>query len=154
MAALTAGRKVPTRKPNPYDMGLEVSYTVAASTTIYEGSFVRIDVGGDIVPCDGTDSQTLFFVGMALETVDNSGGSDGDLSCKVLVGGVIEHTIGSETLADIGKYVYTTDDQTLVVNSADNELVGTVIGMSNEGAAIFIVKLEWPGMTDAARLTS
>lgn len=154
MSALTAGRKVVTRKPNPYDHGIEVSYTVAASTTIFEGSFVRIDAGGDIVPCDGTDSQTLFFVGLALETVNNSGGADGDLSCKVLVGGIIETTIGSETLADIGKYVYTTDDQTLAVNSADNELVGTVIGMSNEGTSSFLVKLEWPGMTDAARLTS
>ena len=44
MAALTAGRKVIARKPNPYDMGLEVSYTVAATTVIYEGAFVKIDV--------------------------------------------------------------------------------------------------------------
>lgn len=148
MAALTAFRKVNTRKIDFNQSGVEMTYTVAASTTIYQGAFVRIDAGGDIVPCDGQDNAAFPCLGLALQTIDNSGGSDGDLSCKVMVGAYIVATVGSETLADIGKVVYSSDDQTLTL-SADNEFVGWIVGMSNEGTSSFVVKMAIPGQTDA-----
>lgn len=151
MAALTADRKVITRKLDPSQGGLIVSFTVAASTTIYEGSFVKIDVGGDLVPCAGTDDAAFPCVGLALETADNSNGSDADISVLVQVGAVIQSTVGSETKADIGKVVYSSDDQTLTL-TATNEFVGWLVGMSNEGASSFLVKMAWAGQTDAAHI--
>lgn len=148
MSALTADRKVKTRKIDFNQGGLEVSYTVAASTTIYEGAFVRIDAGGDLVPCDGNDDAATPCVGLALEHADNSNGADADISVKVLIGAVIRSGIGSEVKAVIADVVYSSDDQTLTL-TATNEFVGWVVGMSNEGASEFLVKMAWPGQTDA-----
>lgn len=150
MAALSAGRKVNTRKIDPMQGGIEITYDVAASTTIYEGAFVRIDAGGDIVPCDG--STLGITLGIALETVDNSNGADADLACKVLVGAAIVSTVASEVKADIGDEVYCTDDQTLSLTSTTNEFAGWIAGMSGEGTSSFVVKMPWPGQTDAAHV--
>ena len=151
MAALTALRKVATRKVDPNQGGLEIHYTVAASTTIYEGAFVRIDAGGDLIPCDGNDAASTPCYGLALETIDNSGGSDGDLSCRVLVGGFIVSVVGSATLANLGDVVYCSDDQTLTL-IATNEFVGWLVGMSGAGTDSFVVKMAIPGQTDAAHI--
>lgn len=149
MSALTAGRKVDTKRIDPNQMGLEISFTVAASTKIYEGSFNRIDPGGDLVPCDGNDDALFPCVGLALETVDNSNGSDADLSVLLLVGACIVHVVGSAVKDDIGKRAYASDDQTLILTPT-NEFVGWIVGMSGEATDSFVVKMAWAGMTDAA----
>ncbi len=59
---------------------------VAASTTITKGEVVELDIGGDLITSPvGQTAEVTHFV--ALETVDNSAGGDGDLDCPVAVPG-------------------------------------------------------------------
>jgi len=58
---------------------------VAASTTITKGEVVVQDAGGDLITATTTQGTGPFYV--ALETVDNSAGADGDLQCPVAVNG-------------------------------------------------------------------
>lgn len=59
---------------------------VAAATTITKGQVVEPDVGGDYVPgLTAQTAETEHYV--ALETVDNSTGADGDLFVPVAVPG-------------------------------------------------------------------
>jgi hypothetical protein len=79
MAALT----------QPYETferpGLVMAYQVAA-TTIYKGALVALNGSGYLVPL-GPGTAGLKFVGVANETVDNSGGSAGDKRCNVTKAG-------------------------------------------------------------------
>ena len=144
MAALTAGRKVITKKIDKDHGGFVSDYTIAASTTIYEGAFVRMDAGGDIEGAGSTSVEPC--LGIALETVDNSAGSDGDKTCKVLVGGIIEHDVASTTVANIGDVCYCADDQTLNLTVTTNELCGWIINFISGDKCI--VKMNWPGQVD------
>jgi hypothetical protein len=58
---------------------------VAATTTITKGQVVNADAGGDLITSTTTPVQGPHYV--ALETVDNSAGADGDLQCAVAVAG-------------------------------------------------------------------
>ena len=75
MAALTQDRNT------EYSLGDLLAIPVAASTTIYAGSLVCTDTAGHAVPAADTSGYT--FEGVATEQVDNSSGSDGDLSVIV-----------------------------------------------------------------------
>lgn len=142
MAALSVDRQIPDTKQLETDQaGLAVDYDVAASTTIYKGAFVRIDAGGDIEPCAGTSTEPC--LGIALVKADNSDGADGDITCKILVGAVIDHAVGSITKANIGDAVYTSDDQTLTLTSTTNELVGHLVGITGTNKGL--IKTAWPG---------
>ncbi len=59
---------------------------VAASTLITKGNVVEQDVGGDLIVSPTTQTAEITHF-VALETVDNSSGADGDLSCPVAVAG-------------------------------------------------------------------
>ncbi len=125
--ALSAFRLVDTKQKDPLTGGIVIDYTVAASTTIYQGAFVTIDAGGDIIPCaTGTATDCL---GIAQETVDNSSGADGDLTCPVLVGAVIEHAL-TATVANIDDPVYASDDETLTLTAGTDSFVGQIIQLS------------------------
>ncbi len=153
MAALTAGRKVSSRKMNPYDGGYEITFSIAATTVIFEGAFCRLDAGGDIVPCDGQDDPLFPCVGMALQTVDNDPGADADRSVILLCGAMIEHAVGSAVKDDIGKRAYAVDDQTLGLAATD-EFVGWIVGMADNSVDpdLFMVKMALAGQTDAAHV--
>lgn len=64
--------------------GTPVDMKVAASTLIEEGHAVSLDSSGYLIPAADTASTTP--IGIAMETVDNSSGSDGDLSALVRTG--------------------------------------------------------------------
>ncbi len=60
--------------------------SVAASTTITKGEVCNVDTSGDLVTSTtGQVAEVPHYV--ALETVDNSAGSAGDLFCPVAIGG-------------------------------------------------------------------
>ena len=58
-----------------------LSQGVAASTTITIGEVITFDAGGDVVTASATSSRED-GLGVALETVDNSSGADGDKTCR------------------------------------------------------------------------
>ena len=79
MAALTTAYEA-FEKP-----GLVISYK-ASNVKILKGALVGVNASGFLVPmAHGTAS--LKFVGVANETVDNSGGSAGDKSVNVTKSG-------------------------------------------------------------------
>jgi len=75
MAALTRDRNT------EYSLGDLLAIPVAGSATIYAGSLVCTNSSGYAVPA--ADTAGYVFEGVATEQVDNSSGSDGDLSVVV-----------------------------------------------------------------------
>lgn len=134
MAALTADKK---REVSGTPLGIKIP--VAGSTTIYKGALVVLDAGGDAVPA--TDASGLPFMGVAAETVDNSGGSDGDKTIVVERGHVELLNHSALVAADRGKNVVVSDDNTVTdANAATNDLkVGTLIDLPASGKARVLI---------------
>ncbi len=104
MSALTRDRATPYRE------GIEVDYPVATKTKIYAGSLVCVNAAGYVVPA--ADTSGYQFAGVAMEQVDNSGGSDGSESVRLRRAGVFEFDSVSITQAMVGADMFATDDHT------------------------------------------
>ncbi len=104
MSALTRDRATPYRE------GIEVEYLVAANTKIFAGSLVCVNATGYAVPA--ADTSGYQFAGVAMEQVDNSGGSDGGASLRLRRAGVFEFDAASITQAMVGTEMEATDDHT------------------------------------------
>jgi hypothetical protein len=104
MSALTRDRATPYRE------GVEVEYPVAANTKIYAGSLVCANAAGYAVPA--ADTSGYRFAGVAVEQVDNSGGSAGEKSVKLRRAGVFEFDAVSITQDMVGAAMYAADDHT------------------------------------------
>lgn len=111
-----------------------MSLPVAASTHIYQGSIVALNVSGYLVPASADAS--LHIVGVAQIEADNSSGSAGAIECSV-ERGAFYFANGSSTAAiveaDIGRVVYAADDQTLsrINTSGTLPAVGKVLGVDD-----------------------
>lgn len=104
MSALTRDRATPYRE------GIEIEYSVAANTKIFAGSLVCVNTTGYAVPA--ADTSGYRFAGVAMEQVDNSGGSDGDQVVRLRRVGVFEFDAVSITQDMVGVDMYATDDHT------------------------------------------
>ncbi|MHB9072448.1 MAG: hypothetical protein ACYC6G_02865 [Desulfobaccales bacterium] len=111
MSALTRDRATPYRE------GIEVDYPVATNTKIFAGSLVCVNAAGYAVPA--ADTTGYQFAGVAMEQVDNSGGSDGGQSVNLRRAGVFEFDAVSITQAMLGTEMEVTDDHTF------DDLAGT-----------------------------
>ncbi len=98
------------------------SLPVAAAKQVYKGAFVGLTSGGYAQPLTAGDP----FVGIAYEEIDNSGGADGDLSVRLYTLGDFGHALTGATVADIGRPVFASGDDTLTFNGAGNSFVGMV----------------------------
>ena len=103
MAALTADR------PTQSKLGDLMIYPVGVDV-IYKGAIVMVDDAGFLVA--GADSANGRCVGVADEKVDNSGGSAGDLNCRVVSGRKFRFAATSITQAMLGDAMFIVDDQT------------------------------------------
>jgi hypothetical protein len=90
--------------------GVERPYPVATGVKIYAGSMVCINASGYAAP--GADTVNFKFAGMALETVDNVLGSNGDKIVRVRRVGEFLFKALSISQADVGKMMYLVDDET------------------------------------------
>jgi predicted RecA/RadA family phage recombinase len=104
MSALTRDRATPYRE------GIEVEYPVATDTKIYAGSLVCINASGYMVPAADTSGYKL--AGVAMEQVDNTGGSNGGESVRLRRAGVFEFDALSITQAMLGTDMFAKDDHT------------------------------------------
>lgn len=113
--------------------GAIIAYKIAASTTIYKGALVGINTSGFAVPMSHTVAS-LKFVGIAEETVVNSG-ANGETSIRVLKQGTATYVdLGSASQADLGKEVYTNTDNEVQIPATgltNAYKVGTVVGLEN-----------------------
>lgn len=99
------------------------SLPMQASSTVYVGSAVSIDTGGEVGPLNTSEAG---FYGFALEGKVNSG-SAGDVSIEVCTAGKVELTItGLDDNNDIGDEVYASDDGTFTLASTGNLAIGKV----------------------------
>ncbi len=129
MAALTADRNTVAQ-----EVGRLREYRVAASTTIYNGSMVRLDATGFLIPGDDAANGSD-CVGVANETVDNSGGADGDLSCDVQKGVFLFVNDSNVVQATVGVNCTILDDQTVSVagTTTNDHVAGTVEDFDVDG---------------------
>lgn len=108
-------------------------YPVAATTTITAGNMVCIGATGYLT--NAADTRGLKLVGIAAETVDNSAGADGDLSCMVKRGGVHNLTGAGLTVADAGKPVWVGASATAVTTTPSNVFAGILARYSSATVA-------------------
>lgn len=106
--------------------GLIIAYPVKTNVKIWKGALVCVDSTGYLVPA--SDTANLRFVGVAFESVDNTGGANGAKRCRVIKrGSFVYNRVGSYTQADIGTTVRATSDNEVAKTSTNNIIVGTVV---------------------------
>ena len=129
MTALSAPRLVSEKA------GITSTAPVAAATTIFQGALVVME-GGVAKP--GKTALSLVVLGIADETVDNSGGIAGAARVTTRRGIFRFANLGSDALteADIGQDAYLVDDQTVAKTAATNtrSIAGKVIDVDAVGA--------------------
>lgn len=113
MVALAEARSTDSR-----NLKDPVSYPMAVDI-IYAGSLVRINAAGFLAPA-AAEASTGGCVGVAFETVDNSGGSAGDLRCDVQEGH-FRFAATSIVQGDVGAVMFASDDQTFDETQGANE---------------------------------
>lgn len=140
MTALSANRPTPNAlQTYASGIGFIIDAQVGASEEIYQGSFVTLDTSDKYL---AALTKPDAFYGVSLDRV-TGGSSNGDKTCRVLCQGVIQHALSSVAVADIGKAVCASDDQTLTLtNDGSNSVVGILVGVPVTGTAI--VKLNPP----------
>lgn len=101
----------------------EVLSFLQGAESIFEGALVAINAAGYAVNA-GDDASTV-IVGVADESVDNSGGAAGDLSIKVRRSGVFTfNSAFSAAQADVNTVVTCSDNQTVdVAGTTTNDIV-------------------------------
>ena len=99
------------------------AFPVAAGKKIYEGSLLSKTTTGYAQPLVAGEDTA----GFALEAADNSQGSDGEKIVNVKAQGKVSVFISGLTIADVGKKVYATDDNTFTLTAGSNSLVGKVV---------------------------
>jgi hypothetical protein len=147
--ALSADRLVDTKQVN-LSNGIILDYQVAASTVIYEGGFVGLNAAGYLVMYDASTSDTTIngtrFVGIALEHIASQT-SAGDARCKVLTEGMFEHALSNAVIADVGKPVWISDDDTLNISPAGNQPIGVIANLASAGNVVVRMFNQWQPAT-------
>lgn len=122
MADITA-RKASTDRQDglvyPFKMGVE---------EVFEGALVAINAAGYAV--NAGDDANAVVVGVADQSVDNSGGSAGDKEIQVRRSGVFTFVANfSAAQADVNTLCYAVDNQTvdLAANTTNDILVGRIV---------------------------
>lgn len=128
--------------------GLVVAYKIS-SVKLYKGALVGVAASGYLVAmAHGT--ANLKFVGVAGETVDNSGGSAGDKALNVAKSGSMVFKAASgftPAIADLGKEVYAVTDWEVQVSTSgltNQYKVGTIVALetTSTGAAGVRVRID------------
>lgn len=123
MTALSAARDVPDMMQQAPDGGY-ILHLVVGTDIIYAGAYVVAGSSGIVAA--GANANV---VGLALETVDNSGGAS-DILCRCQTGGVVIDALASAAKDDIGKNIYADDDQLLTLTEGTNSHVGKIIQLT------------------------
>jgi hypothetical protein len=133
--ALTTARATQKRLDRSADMKYRVP--MAASTTLYKGALVCLNASGYAVPGSTATTLTALGVlgdqsfGLSLDRVVNSG-SAGDVKVDIEGGTFGFDGTGGDlpTIADIGKVVYITDDETVCKTGTGKSIAGTLVEIS------------------------
>ncbi|SIR43120.1 hypothetical protein SAMN05880590_1326 [Rhizobium sp. RU35A] len=134
MTALAADRNTPERS------GLNRTFPVKGTTTLYAGAMVALNVSGLLVPASAV--STLKVVGRNERLVANTG-ADGAVNADVKTG-IFRYANSASsdliTLADIGNDAYVVDDQTVAKtsNSSARPVAGKIFDVDAQGVWVKI----------------
>ncbi len=115
-----------------YEIGDVNEHPVKETTTIYEGAAVGDPGTGYVRGLVAGDA----FVGFADKKADNSAGSAGDINAKVKYRGLIQLSISSLAVTDVGKDVFASADGTFTLTSDANSWIGKVHRYVSSGVGI------------------
>lgn len=105
--------------------GCREAFPVAASTRIYEGTLVFLNVSG--YADDDTASGANPFAGLAIKEADNSAGGAGDIKVEVWQEGTFLLTGTGFTQASVGQNAFATDNYTITAApSASGVKIGRI----------------------------
>lgn len=120
----------------PFKDGEIIAVPVAASAVIYAGALVVANAAGFAAP--GSVATTLTYLGRAEESVNNTGGSNGDKTVQVRRKKAFKwknYTSDALVQADLGKAVYIYDDETVAKTSGGSarSLGGKMVQFEADG---------------------
>ncbi len=113
-------------------------YAVAAGGHVYKGGFVGLNGSGYARALAAGDR----CIGIAYEEADNTGGADGAAHVRVYTLGDFLHGLTGATVADIGRPVYASADDTLTLAAAGNSFVGWVADRPSANTVIVRLSVE------------
>lgn len=123
-----AERKTPMRD------GVKIALGVAANTLVEAGHMGAVNAAGYVVPASNTVG--LKVMGRIEQTVDNTGGANGDLSVEILRRKAFKLKNSSAspvTVAKIGESVMVEDSITVANDTTNDIPAGTCIGLEPDG---------------------
>lgn len=152
--ATAAVKKGVVRKTDEF--GKESSATLAAATRFYQNAMLGRTTAGYLAKFD--DSQSMIFVGIVRGDNGNpllpaGTAGDGTIDLEYQQPQRIELAVASVTVADIGKPVYASDDQTGVISPnalTYANLIGQIVGVV--GTNIALVEPAYDGVAGNKRL--
>lgn len=101
------------------------SFELAPAAHVYKGALVGLGSDGYAHGLVAGDT----FVGIAYEEMDNTSGSYGRRSVRVHTLGDFGHALAGATIADVGRPVFASMDDTLTLSSDGNSYVGIVVNL-------------------------
>jgi len=134
MMALTAGR-TGSIFGTTY---IKNTVPLPADGQVFLGGVYGFDANGRLISPTGaaTDNKQLVI---ARETKDNAGGANDAIAAEVQVLGVATLPAGPLTLADRGKAIFATDDDTLTLTATTGRRVGILLALQANGDALIAV---------------
>ncbi len=140
MTALSAARKDPKYGAGP--VPVRFSVPLQADAVVFQGGLVCVDTSDSRLGVPGATSTTLIPAGIALESVDNTGGVDSALSVEVEAGAFVFENLGADAVdaADLFATVYIVDDQTVAATngSSSRSAAGTLVGFDGAKPIVYI----------------
>jgi hypothetical protein len=145
MTALSAPRLVPTKG----DQTGPIRYLPVAVTKIWSGAVVMLNSSGYATHgAASAGNEALTIAGIAEETVDNSGGSAGDLYVRVracndsTAFGFVNDGTDACTIAHVGEMAYLVDNQTVgsaqTAVTATKPLVGNIHSIDPDDSLVYV----------------
>ena len=129
-------------KSRAFELGDRNLLPVIAADIIYEGAAVGDNASGYMRPLVAGDP----FCGFAVEKVDNSAGAAGDK--RVLLktrGRIVLPVTGASSVADRGKPVFASDDDTFTLTQSTNTYIGEVERWISSTSCVVAFDVTAPG---------
>lgn len=123
-----------------FEVGETNNLPIKASTEIWKGSAVGLTAGYARMLSAGD-----VFGGFADEHQNNSVATDGAKTINVRTTGLIQLSVTSVAVTDIGKAVYASDGNTFVLTQSTNTRIGTVHRFVSSGVCIVKFSALKPG---------
>lgn len=136
MSALTSARNTVSQGASQFRRQV----AMRAGAAVFQGGMVAV-VDGYGLACAPTNTKPgtgdgYLVMGIAESTVDNTDGSDGDLSVECL-SGIFKLDTGTSSdqvvQADVGHACYITNDHTVTPDSSSHSAAGTVWRIDDDG---------------------